>query len=38
VLADGIDPSERCKATKSARADGAANSFEVVARERFAKY
>jgi len=32
LLADGIDPSENRKALKSARADRAANSFEVVAR------
>src|ERR1700719_169421 len=32
LLADGIDPSENRKAMKSARADKAANSFEVVAR------
>ncbi|MCP5421253.1 MAG: integrase arm-type DNA-binding domain-containing protein [Gammaproteobacteria bacterium] len=38
LLADGIDPSENRKAQKSARADRAANSFEVVAREWFAKY
>ena len=38
LLADGIDPSEHRKAMKSARADRAANSFEVVAREWFAKY
>src|SRR5271170_2223747 len=38
LLADGIDPSENHKAQKSARADRAANSFEVVAREWFAKY
>src|SRR4029077_2869414 len=38
LLADGIDPSENRKAMKSARADRAANSFEVVAREWFAKY
>src|SRR6202035_2084405 len=37
-LADGIDPSENRKAMKSARADRATNSFEVVAREWFAKY
>ena len=37
LLADGINPSEHRKATKSARADRAANSFEVVAREWFAK-
>jgi hypothetical protein len=34
----GTDPSENRKAMKSARADRAANSFEVVAREWFAKY
>ncbi len=33
-----IDPSEHRKAMKLARADRAANSFEVVAREWFAKY
>jgi hypothetical protein len=38
LLADGIDPSENRKAMKSARADRAANSFEVVAREWFTKY
>jgi hypothetical protein len=38
LLADGIDPSENRKAMKSARTDRAANSFEVVAREWFAKY
>lgn len=38
LVADGIDPSENCKAQKSARADRAANSFEVVAREWYAKY
>jgi integrase len=38
LLADGIDPIENRKAMKSARADRAANSFEVVAREWFAKY
>ena len=37
LLADGID-SENRKAQKSARADRAANSFEVVAREWLAKY
>jgi integrase len=37
-VASGIDPSENRKAQKSARADRAANSFEVVAREWFAKY
>jgi integrase len=38
LLADGIDPGENRKAMKSARAERAANSFEVVAREWFAKY
>ena len=38
LLADGIDPSENRKAQKSARADRATNSFEVVAREWFAKH
>ncbi len=38
LLADGIDPSENRKATKSAQVDRASNSFEVVAREWFAKY
>src|SRR5277367_2383072 len=38
LLVDGIDPSENRKATKSAQADRASNSFEVVAREWFAKY
>ena len=38
LLADGIDPSERRKVMKLARADGVANSFEVVTREWFAKY
>ncbi len=38
LLAGGIDPSENRKAQRSARADRAANSFEVVAREWFAKY
>lgn len=37
-LAAGINPSEHRKAQKSVRADRAANSFEVVAREWFAKY
>jgi integrase len=36
-LADGIDPSQHRKATKAARADRAANSFEVVAREWYEK-
>jgi integrase len=38
LLTDGIDPSENRKAGKAARADRAANSFEVVAREWFVKY
>jgi integrase len=38
LVADGIDPSENRKATKAASADRAANSFEVVTREWFAKY
>lgn len=38
LLADGIDPSENRKAQRLAQADRAANSFEVVAREWFAKY
>ena len=38
LLADGIDPSENRKAKKSAKADRAANSFEVVAREWYAKH
>ncbi len=38
LLADGIDPSANRKAIKSARVDRAANSFEVVTREWFAKY
>lgn len=37
LVADGIDPSEHRKATKTARADRAANSFEVVAREWYGK-
>jgi integrase len=37
LLADGIDPSENRKAVKAAQGDRAANSFEVVAREWFAK-
>lgn len=37
-LATGIDPSQHRKAQNSARADRAANSFEVVAREWFAKF
>lgn len=38
LLANGIDPSENRKVMKSARADLAANSFEVLAREWFAKF
>lgn len=38
LLADGIDPSENRKAHKLARADSAANSFEVVVREWLSKY
>lgn len=37
-LSNGIDPSENRKAQKMARADRAANSFEAVAREWYAKY
>lgn len=33
LLADGIDPSENKKALKQSKADSAANSFEVIARE-----
>lgn len=36
-LADGIDPSENKKAIKLAKADSAANSFEMLAREWFAR-
>jgi integrase len=38
LLANGIDPSENRKMQKAAHADRAANSFEGVAREWFAKY
>ena len=38
LLADGIDPGQNRKATKSARMDRAANSFEAVTREWFTKY
>lgn len=38
LLADGIDPGENRKAARAAGADRAANSFEVVAREWFAKF
>ena len=37
LLADGVDPSENRKAIKAAKIDRAANSFEVIAREWFAK-
>lgn len=37
-LANGVDPSEYRKAQKAAKAERAANSFEVVAREWHAKY
>ncbi len=38
LVAEGVDPSENRKALKAARADREANSFEVVAREWFAKH
>jgi len=38
LLADGIDPSDSRKATKAASIDRAANSFELVTREWFAKF
>jgi hypothetical protein len=38
LIAKGIDPGAHRKAAKSARVERAANSFEVVAREWFAKY
>nr|VFJ42645.1 MAG: Integrase [Candidatus Kentron sp. FM]VFJ43381.1 MAG: Integrase [Candidatus Kentron sp. FM]VFK05523.1 MAG: Integrase [Candidatus Kentron sp. FM] len=38
LLANGINPSENRKAQKLAQTERAANSFEVVAREWFAKY
>ncbi|MBE0624410.1 MAG: integrase arm-type DNA-binding domain-containing protein [Burkholderiales bacterium] len=37
LLAEGIDPSERRKSTKAARAGLAANTFEVIGREWYAK-
>jgi integrase len=37
LLADGIDPGENRKAQKAAKVERAANSFEVVAREWYAK-
>lgn len=38
LLAQGIDPGENRKAIKAAKVDRAANSFEVVTREWFAKF
>ena len=38
LLADGTDPGENRKAQKSARSDQAANSFEVISREWYAKH
>lgn len=38
LLAEGIDPGEHRKATKTMQTERAANSFEAVAREWFAKY
>ncbi len=38
LLANGIDPSENRKAQKAARADRAGNSFEVIAREWYARH
>lgn len=38
LVAQGIDPSAQRRATKSAREERAANSFEVVAREWYAKH
>jgi integrase len=38
LLVTGVDPSQNRKVQKSARADRAANSFEVLAREWYAKY
>jgi integrase len=38
LLASGVDPSENRKAIKLGRVDRAANSFEVVTREWFAKF
>ncbi len=37
LLADGVDPGENRKATKAAKVERAANSFEVVAREWYEK-
>jgi integrase len=38
LLANGVDPSEVKRAQKTARADSAANSFEVIAREWHGKF
>lgn len=38
LLADGVDPSAHRRAMQASRADRAANSFETVAREWFAKH
>ena len=38
LLANGVDPSVHRQATKLAQAESAANSFEVIAQEWFAKY
>ena len=38
LLANGIDPSEQRKATKTASQDRASNSFELIAREWLVKY
>ena len=38
LLADGVDPGEVRKAEKAAKTEGAANSFEVIAREWLAKH
>jgi integrase len=38
LLAIGIDPSEHRKAQKLSKTEGAANSFEIIAREWFAKF
>ena len=38
LLANGVDPGEHRKAQKQTRIDDVSNSFEVIAREWFAKY
>jgi hypothetical protein len=38
LLASGVDPGEHRKAQKQTRIDDVSNSFEVIAREWFAKY